>query len=27
LPIAAEESMLFALPPELRKEMKAAGQA
>ena len=24
---AAEESLLFALPPELRKEMKAAGQA
>jgi 4-hydroxy-3-methylbut-2-enyl diphosphate reductase len=24
---AAEESLLFALPPELRKDMKAAGQA
>lgn len=24
--IAAEESLLFALPPELRKDMKAAGQ-
>ena len=23
---AAEESLLFALPPELRKDMKAAGQ-
>ena len=24
---AAEESLLFALPPELRKDMKAVGQA
>jgi 4-hydroxy-3-methylbut-2-enyl diphosphate reductase len=24
---AAEESLLFALPPELRKDMKAAGLA
>jgi 4-hydroxy-3-methylbut-2-enyl diphosphate reductase len=24
---AAEESLLFSLPPELRKDMKAAGQA
>jgi len=23
---ATEESLLFALPPELRKDMKAAGQ-
>jgi 4-hydroxy-3-methylbut-2-enyl diphosphate reductase len=24
---AAEETLLFSLPPELRKDMKAAGQA
>ena len=25
--VAAEESLLFALPPELRRDLKAAGSA